>query len=375
MIEMNGKYIYYVRIDEEKPTGIQKKILAQLKVLNRGGSQCEMYYLESECDSKYRFFLQNIPGIGHKYSKWIYDESLSSLDYLYIRRPSVFDTAFLKYLGKIKNNNPKIKIVCELPTYPYDAEYTGKAGKFTLMVDKRNRKKMQGLIDAFAIVAWNSIEDMLWGIPVLPIFNGIDLNKIKKIVKRERDNTQINLLCIAYFSPWHGYEKFIEALASYYRSKAQHKQDVYLHMVGTGPELDKYKEIVKRNAIEDKVIFYGEVNEGVDEIYQKCDIGVCSINSRHFGVLLSSQLKSREYLAKGLPIITCGDIDVLQAHDFPYELIVDYDRKIDFGRVVEFYNNKVLPDPKKATDEIRKFAENTCDWSSTMASVLDFIGV
>lgn len=370
---MNGRYLYYTKINSEKPTGIQKKILAQLKVLNCNGNQCDLHYLESKKDSKFRFFLQNIPVLGDDYNKWIYDEKFESLDYFYIRRPSVFDKAFVKYLEEIKSHNRDIKIICELPTYPYDSEYIGMAGKFMKFIDKRYREKMQGLIDAFAVVAWNSTDDKLWGIPVLPIFNGIDLDIVRKAERSKTNPKEINLLCIAYFSPWHGYEKFIESLSSYYRTNDDHV--IRLHMVGTGSELEKYKKIVRDNALEDKVIFYGEINEGINDIYDRCDIGVCSINSQHFGVFLSSQLKSREYLAKGLPIISSGDIDVLQSHDFPYELIVSYDRKIDYGRIIEFYENKVAKNPQKVSDQIRTFAEKTCSWEATMKSVLDFIGI
>ena len=40
-------------------------------------------------------------------------------------------------------------------------------------------------------------------------------------------------------------------------------------MVGVGPELDNYKSIAKEANVDDKVIFYGEINEGLDEIYEK----------------------------------------------------------------------------------------------------------
>ena len=376
---MVGKYIYYVDIDPEKPNGIQKKILSQLKAFNKGDNYCELYCVESEKDSRFRFFLQHLPIVGKKYNKWIIDQSFDSLDYLYIRRPSVFDGAFIKYLKQIKLINPKIKIIVELPTYPYDSEYSGLIGDFTRWIDRRHRLKMYDYIDAFAIVAWNSTETTLWKIPVLPISNGIDLEAINKINRNELVQGSINLLYVAYFSPWHGYEKFIESLGYYYKSfekNSKHsKQSIYLHMVGVGPELDNYKSIAKEANVDDKVIFYGEINEGLDEIYEKCDIGVCSINSKKYGVTLSSQLKSREYLAKGMPIITCGDIDVLQSHDFPYELIVDYDRRIDFDRIIEFYNKRIRPDSRKATEDIRAFAEKTCGWSATMRTVLEYLGI
>lgn len=373
---MIGRYIYYLEIDPKKPTGIQKKILAQLKEFNKNGNVCELYHIKSKKKSKCRFFLQHIPFWGEGYKKWIYNESFTGLDYVYIRRPSVFDGAFLSFLRKIKEHNPKIKIVVEIPTYPYDDEYSGLAGWFYRSIDKRHRNKMQGLIDAFAVIAWNSTDDSLWGIPVLPISNGIDLEKVSKIknviVKADND-MDINLICIAYFSPWHGYEKIIESLGSYYRNKPKRK--IIIHMVGKGPELDKYMDIVKKNHLDDKVLFHGEVSNSLDDIYNNIDIGVCSINSKSIGVFLSSQLKSREYLAKGIPIITCGDIDVLQNYDFPYELIVDYNRKINFDRIIDFYDRKIRNNQIKVRDKIRLFAEQNCGWDATMKNVITYLGM
>ena len=189
----------------ENPTGIQKKILYQLEVFNKSNNKCDLYYIESKKKSKIRFFLGKIPIIGTKYNKWKFDSELAKLDYLYIRRPSVFDSSFIKFLQKIKRSNMEVKIIVELPTYPYDREYGSSViGKFYLAVDKIYRRKLKNIVDRFAVVAWVGEENDIWGVPVIPIYNGIDLDKVKK--KKCFAHKDVNLLCNAYFSPWHGYE-------------------------------------------------------------------------------------------------------------------------------------------------------------------------
>lgn len=370
---MVGEYLYYTKINMNKPTGIQKKILYQIQALNSGANKCEIHYIESKKNSQFRFILSKIPFFGKDYNKWIYDSKLNDLDYLYVRRPSVFDGEFVKYLKRIKGNNPNIKIVVELPTYPYDKEYLGRVGKICLLIDKLNRKKLAEVVDRFAVVAWPGESNAIWNIPVLPIYNGIDLKAVTVKQGAKRCGNKINLLCIAYFSPWHGFDKFILGLSEY--GKESHEYDITLHMVGTGPELPKYKELVEKLHLQEYVVFYGEMNEGLDELYETMDIGVCSVNSGQFGVKLSSQLKSREYLAKGLPVITAGDIDVLQDADFPYECIVDPQKPIDFHKIAQFYENNILEEADKAVKDIRSFAEEYCSWEAAMGSVLEYLGM
>lgn len=367
---MQGKYLYYRQIDLSKATGIQKKILYQIKELNKGENHCEIYCIESEWNSKYRFFLSRLPFVGKKYDKWRYDVKLTEMDYLYIRRPSVFDSSFLVFLRGIKKENPLVKIIVELPSYPYDQEYgKGIVGKFYLSVDKRNRKKLWKTVDRFAVVAWTGERDILWEIPVLPIFNGIDLLNIKR--RSLADHDGINLVCVGYFSMWHGYELVIEGLRNYYSNHP--REIVRLHMVGDGPERERYQTMVKEFGLSDHVIFYGEINGGLDKIYDIADIGVCGLKTADFGVSQSSQLKSREYLAKGLPVITAGDIDILQNTSFPYEHIVECDRPINIHEVVHFYQKNCLSGSEKCCDEIRLFAEKYCGWEYAMSSVFDYI--
>lgn len=366
---MNGLYIYYSQIDAGKPTGVQKKILYQIKILSQNGNQCDVFYIDSERASKYRFFLGKIPLIGSKYNKWKVLPPLDKIDYLYVRRPSVFDDSFIRFFKRIKRKRPDIKIIVELPTFPYDAEYAPTlAGKFYLGVDKKYRNRLYNVVDRFAVVAYSG-DDSIWGVPVLPIYNGIDLSEVS--VKQRQIHDDINLLCIAYFSPWHGYEKFIEALKRYY--EIERKKIVRMHMVGIGPELSKYKEIVRKNNLEQYVIFYGEVNGNLDDIYKIADIGLCSMRSQEIGLKLSSQLKSREYLARGLPIVTAGDIDILQKSNFEYEYVVKSGQDIDIVEIIEFFKNICESGNDKCTSEIRHFAEKCCGWEYAMKNVLTYL--
>ena len=108
----------------------------------------------------------------------------------------------------------------------------------------------------------------------LKVVNGTDVNSIAPIQPR-KDDGEIHLLAVALFKKHHGYERIINGMNEYYKNGG--KRIIKLYMVGDGPEIPMYEKIVKEYNLEDKVIFCG-ILEGaeLDEIYNKCDIGLGS---------------------------------------------------------------------------------------------------
>jgi hypothetical protein len=51
--------------------------------------------------------------------------------------------------------------------------------------------------------------------------------------------------------------------------------------------------------------------EKLAEIFNQSDITVCSIGNHRKGFYLTSELKSREYLAHGMSMISSANIDIL----------------------------------------------------------------
>lgn len=93
-------------------------------------------------------------------------------------------------------------------------------------------------------------------------------------------------------------------------------------------------------------------------------------------MFLSSELKSREFLAKGLPIISGVEIDIFTNMNSPYYLQFPNDASdIDIVDIVNFYDkvycssNKVV-EVRKA---IRCVAEENLSMPSTMSPITDYM--
>ena len=360
---------YYIHFDARRMIGVSKKIDMQIKELNK---KCRC--TEIELFPKKRIFLQRIIGLLPCFSlPWNYEYAFSEIDkpdYIYLRRVTA-DRNYILFLKKIKQRYPDCKIIVELPTYPYDYDNFAKWDAWPFWIkDKFYRRKYKQCIDAFA--TYTKDED-IFGVETIKTMNGIDVSGIKP-AHMELKKNRIDLIAVAFMQKHHGYERVLEGLIEYY--KKSREVQVYIHLVGKGPELEKYKNIVEKGEINDYVIFYGnKVGKELDELYNGKDFGVVSLGMYKLKINSGSVLKSREYLAKGLPMILGCDIDIFEKKHFPYYIQFPNDAStIDIEKIVEFY--KTMIETKDSIDivkEIRSFAYENVDISVTMKPILDYI--
>ena len=110
------------------------------------------------------------------------------------------------------------------------------------------------------------------------------------------------MIAVGWISEWHGYDRMIQGLHLF---QTDHPEiEVHLHIVGEGPHLDKIIELVKSEKCENLLTFWGR-REGreLDEIFSKCQLGISSLGLHRIGLQEAQPLKSREYIARGLPLL------------------------------------------------------------------------
>lgn len=359
-------YGYYGNIDDSS-IGVNKKIQDQINVLNKNGIICDIRKINNKSTSffriKYRLPFTNV------FPEWKYDTYFDNLDFLYFRRPLYMNGAMRNFLKKIKKNNCKVKILLEIPTYPYDKEILTSWKYFTIYImDKCSRRKLDGIVDKIVTL---SDDDKLWGIDTLKIDNGLYLENYS--AKKATLNNDINIVAVAQFKEWHGYERVLNGMKTYYEKNGKRK--VIFHLVGNGSEVEKYKRIVKEGGLEDCVIFYGQMKkEDIDDIYDKCDIGMCSFGGYKKNLFLSKELKSREYMAKGLPIVTGCKISGIE-EGYPYCMEISNDNsEVDIQKVIDFYDKIHFHKSKECViREIRSYAEDHITMDSAMSAVVEYI--
>ena len=169
----------------------------------------------------------------------------------------------------------------------------------------------------------------------------------------------------------HGADRVIKGLSTY--MKKAPKRNVVFHIVGDGDAIPELKELVKTlGNVEKLVVFHGFMaGQALEDIYQVGDIGVSAIGFHRLGVYYASPLKSKEYFAKGLPVVgTTVEHDVLKSKSSEYYLAFpEDDTDIDIERVCSFYEG--LQKQNCTNRQIAESAANDFAWKSIMKPIYE----
>ena len=362
---MKGLYIYYdLTTQNTKAVGIQKKINSQYELFNT--------IIDEGCDLV-NLHIKGSKNIFLRFFKYLFCNNIfetdnilnTKYDYIYIRRIIPNCKAVIHLLKKLKKKN-NCKILYELPTYPYDFEHKSFSSKISLFIDKIYRIRLSKYVDRIVTL---TDDKEIFGCKTLRITNGVDVKSIPICKKNVYDSNSINLIAVAQFKFWHGYDRVIEGLHKY------NGKNVFLHFVGNGTEIEKYKQLVQEYQLQRQVFFHGTLSgKELDEVFNMSDIALCSLGCHRINIFEGSFLKSREYLCRAIPIVTSTKIDIIP-DDFDYCLRVPEDESsIDIEKIVKFAKRIYSSDERiEITKIIREFAENNCSMENAMKSVFDYI--
>lgn len=357
-------------------SGVEKKIKGQIKAFS---ARYQMYevVIEKEKTTILKSIMWRMPG-GSWGAK--YNEAFSTITklssetdiYFFYIRMSFFDRRYLAFLRSLRDSFPDSRIILEIPTYPYDKEYLHSSTMWPwYFKDKINRRFVAKYVDRIATVDNSS---SILNIDTIKIVNGIDVSKVRPIDKDNEDPSSIRLIAVAMMQPYHGYERLISGLSTYYKNGGD--RNIEFSIVGYGEESEYYKAITRHLNLDNRITFMGRLDgDELDEAYERCDIAVGSLGGYKIGINGFASIKLGEYLAKGLPVITGAKAFVFEENGDEFNLDYPNDpSEIDMDRVVDFYDG--LYKGKKKSDvrkRIREYAFNTVDISKSMNNVLEYL--
>ena len=374
------KIFYYTVWDftNYQSDGICKKILSQIKTFEKYGYQVDYsFYRNGDTYIRKNGEIIKIADYNPIWNKLFANKKLATYikrnqyDAVYCRY-ACSDWFFIKFLKNCRKHSKGVKIAVEMPSYPYDQEINKDfLGRLFLAIDKLHRGGMKRFIDK---VVTYSDDKYIFGVSTIRTKNGADFSEISLRKPDVQDNV-VDIIAVATVSKWHGYDRLLEGLGQYYYNGGT--RSILFHLVGGGhaEEMEALNAIVDKWKIQDHVIFYGpKYGQELDTIYDKCDLAAACFGFHRIGATLSSNLKSREYMAKGMPIIASVDIDVWQGREVPYFLKVPYDDSpINMQTVLNFYDELYQKwTGEEMARQIRQSAEKTCDIKATMKPVIDY---
>lgn len=372
---VNGvkKGYYICMISDSASSGVVKKIAMQVAELQK------KFTIELIKVSKIqRGFLKRIWGLffwtSNQYDYEHLFGQLDNPDFIYMRYP-LTDRKQIIFLQRIRETYPRCRIIIEIPTYPYEGEKWRGTNLFFLIKDIYYRKQLKQYVSRFVTY---SLDETIWDVPTIRTMNGIDVNSIKTIRPEKHSENEIHMIGVAMLQKHHGFERVIEGIKQYYTAgTGKDLRRIIFHIVGDGPEKKKYEKSVQKYSLTEHVIFHGVLSgENLDKIYNQCDLAVASLGLFKLKLSYISTLKTREYLAKGIPIIyACQDSALNQDDKYCMEVSND-SRPIDIDSVIDFcdriYDGSY--DKKLETIKcIRKYAEKTVSMDKVMQPIIQYI--
>lgn len=328
--------------------GISKKISYQVNALKACGMEVHLCYMD-ETSGKKRIVSNTIiadygNGIMAKIKKRTEFSSIAQyaidnlIEYVYIRSNHNANPFTIKMVKRMKQAG--MKVVMEIPTYPYDQEYKAQGISRQIFQDKIFRNRFAKYLDA--IVTFSDY-DRIFGQRTIRISNGIDFDNVKMKTTINDTSKELNLIGVAEIHEWHGFDRLVKGLADYY-SKPQ-DYIVRFHVVGyffSSVIENDFKAIISSYHLEKYVILHGKQHgEELDELFNLCDFGIGSLGRHRVGIQKIKTLKNREYAARGIPFIyseTDNDFD-----NKPYVLKAPADETtIDIDSIISFYRNNTM---------------------------------
>ena len=353
--------------------GISKKITYQVNALKACGWDTHLCYMD-ETGSKKRIVDNEViadygNGIISKILKRTEFSSITQyatnhdIQFVYIRSNHNANPFTIRMVKQIKEAG--LKVVMEIPTYPYDTEYKAQGMSKHIILDKLFRNQLAKHLDA--IVTFSDYAQ-IFGQRTIRISNGIDFNSVKVKVALNDTSKELNLIGVAEIHRWHGFDRLVSGLSHYYSQPQNYI--VKFHVVGyffSAEGETTFKKLISDHKMEPYVILYGKKHgEELDGIFDKCDFGIGSLGRHRVGIEQIKTLKNREYAARGIPFAyseTDSDFD-----DKPYVLKAPADESpIDIQRIIDFY--RAL---KMSPREIRYSIKNL-SWEKQMEHVINNI--
>ncbi len=348
-------------------SGVERKVRAQHKVLKKNLG-CELIILPpvQYTGSLFERIWRRLPFTAG-WRKWSYHGEFDDAEYVYIRQV-YHDRSFLRYLKKIRRRNPSVKLIYEVPTYPFERSVQ-RPGRIPDPLTVKRNKSLQPIFSQFDRVVTFYGQDQILGVPCIQLKNGLDFSTVSLPQRVVSQN--INMISVSATGYWHGYDRLIKGIGQYYLNGGT--DSIVYHVVGD--VLPELRQLVQESHVDEHVIFHGKLSgDSLRNLFQQCLLGVDVLGGHRKNYPISSSLKSREYGAYGLPILTSSPVDYLE-RDSAYQCILPYDESpINMNDVLRYYHRLYDgTDCNTLAAEIRAYAEERCGMEKTMMPLVHWL--
>jgi len=384
------KLIYVYLGGGKNETSVQSKIICQINELNNNSIQTLGYFFTPNVDEIYKLtplvslmplqpylrnkrFFNNFFETKHFYKQmndWLKKES-NNFDFIFLRHVNA-NASYFKLLNNFYN-----RIYLYIPSNSImenyrEVQYAKKASFlstlfrwiefyfcfyfYELKLWRNYLSKLKGVVvftEEFGNILRKKSKEQ---INIIYNRDGVNCNEIPIRKFNGYSNSKIKLLFMKGSSsnqPWSGLTRLIESI------KQDNKNRFELYITGNIVNKEDYQA--------DFIKLTGRLsNEELINLVNEMDLGVSNLANYLIDFNETTNLKSRDYFARGLPFIqanTMPDIEGTIAQSF-YLLLPNDNTIIDMNSVAEFALK--MREDKDVSQRMRDFAQQNLDWSVTV---------
>ncbi len=360
--------------------GVQNKLIDEAKAMKAKGIDIYVLNREKDCNEDNIYFKKVDKYFSDKYSFELYLRAfkmrvieeiidLNSYDKIYLRYP-LLDFSSLSYAKKYGHKTitqHHTKELNEILKYKINPLFKGMQYLLEKFLAPSFFTHISGLTAMSDDVIEYEVKRTEFKGKIFRFSNGIDSSRYTASPIYSDLKKSLNMIFIASnFSSWHGLDRLLSSLSNYGGAT-----DIKLYIV---VNLDK-KHSNMINSIEfnsnAKIMQCGKLyGKELDKIYKNIDLACDSLAMHRLEMKESSTLKSKEYIARGIPYLySAFDMDMIEIKEYLFD--VGYsEAEIEFEKIIDFYSEL---DKQEMQHKFKKCAENTLDWKNKVNSLVEFI--
>jgi hypothetical protein len=311
-------------------------------------------------------FVQRIQKLFFVYDLISKNVDLENYDYIIIRY-MVPDISSIKFIRTYGN-----KVITEHHTNELVEilSYQGFSNKIRFYLEKFRGvsflKNVSGLIGVTEEI--RKIEISRSGnIPSTVISNGINVKDTSFTKFNKKNQTKITLIFVAsYTANWHGIDRLLSGLKRY-----RGNQNIELLLIGgIKDEYIKYVQNINKEHINIKILGK-KYNKELDDCFLESCLAISSLALHRNKMHEACVLKTREYIARGIPFVYgYDDTDLTGKEPFALKVPAN-DEPLDIEEIIRF--SQEVSEIKDISQTMRDFALKKLDWKIKIQQMYDFV--
>lgn len=282
------------------------------------------------------------------------------LEFSYLRY-HFFDSFYINLLKVLKMKSKKV--IMEAHSYPVFVE----KDRFNpiKILDEIYSKKAHKYCDYIA--SMTNLKTIC-GIPTYEIENTLNIDDFK-IKEYKRIENKFIFINVAFENITHGLDRLIKGISNYYKTIYK-TTSIDIELLLIGEYSNSTKKLVEDLSLSEKVKFLGKMKRNeIDAYIDEAHFAVGSMGNHRANSYYGSALKTKEYIARGIPFVYGWEERILIDFPFAYKVPLN-EEPIDINKILEFYR-KI--ENKDLAIKMRKFLEeNNRSWQQQFCKLLKF---